>query len=332
MSDTDYINDHMGGFDDDGLPNFLSSGDGKGGMDGYGDVDYSFYHIDRKGILSILYAIRMTYEAVKTLPYISSGKTSFRDKCDLRFQNPQILGVSDGWDEIHNVFEMLLDCTDISADYFVFIQPDKGVLNVSFVDKNTTKERSSIVEFHKSPESGVDESEWRFGVHSALGKFETMLKTSSLFSTRLTKEQFLEYLAHRVAVRDILLEIEYLNESEDKKNINDRIVKGKLFDLVTEMESFGSPSYKRTNLDEIKILVEISTKDNLMPTFKIEPSKCRVYNLYEMSPRGDVISLHFMSNKTLKEKYSLVDGIYSVPLLDLIKVRKIADFEYLYKV
>jgi hypothetical protein len=84
-------------------------------------------------------------------------------------------------------------------------------------------------------------------------------------------------------------------------------------------------------MDEIKILVEIPNKDNLNPTFKIEPSKCRVYNLYEMSPKGDVISLHWMPNETLKEKYSLVDGIYSVPLLDLIKASKLSDFEYLYK-
>ena len=75
-------------------------------------------------------------------------------------------------------------------------------------------------------------------------------------------------------------------------------------------------------MDKMKILVEMSTKENPMPTFEIEPDACGWYHLYEVNLKGDILSVHWITDKTLKEKYSLVNGAYSVPLLDLIKSSK----------
>ncbi|MBT4681127.1 MAG: hypothetical protein HOB74_03590 [Candidatus Pacebacteria bacterium] len=325
MSDTDYINDHMGGFDSDGLPSFLSSGSGTGGMDGYGDVNYAFYHSDSRGLNSLLYAIRMAREAVKLLPYYLDDD----NPDDLTAYSPELEGTADGWNEIYDIFSQARDASLASGrkDYFICIYPEKEVLDVTFVRELEFKDESSTVGLYIKPTNPeVDLDKWHFGLVSALEVFNNMLKHSyhngSL--SRLTVDQFDAYLAHKIAIRNIHLELEYLNKSDDIGAIKDKLIKDKLIELVTEMERFGSPTYKRANMDEIKILVEMPTKDNLMPTFKIEPRDCETYQLYEMSLKGDVISLHWMTNETLKEKYSLVDGTYSVPLLDLIKSRKLS--------
>ncbi len=309
MSDTDYINDHMGGFDSDGLPNFLSTGSGKGGMDGYGDVDYAFYHSDTRGLNSLLYAIQMTREAVKLLPYYLNDEKPD----DLTAVSPVLEGTADGWNEIYDIFSRARH----GKDCFIQIHPEKEVLDVT--------DESLTVELYIKPTNPVvDLDKWHFGLVNALRVFNAMLKKSYYNGSlsRLTKDQFDAYLTHKIAIRDIHLELEYLNKLDDDSDINNKLIKDKIIELVTEMEHFGSPGHKRANMDEIKILVEISTKDNLMPTFEIKPSDCKVYNLYEVNLKGDIISLHWMSNETLKEKYSLVDGLYLVPLLDLIKARK----------
>jgi hypothetical protein len=339
MSDTDYINDHMGGFDSDGLPNFLSYGSGKGGMDGYGDVDYAFYHSDERGLGNILYAITMTLEAVKLLPYTINDKTHWKEKSERRYQHPELVGIADGWSDIYDVFRIARDKLlagtryNLSKDYFIFIHPEKGILEVTFIGKQESRDESTSVELYMEPDPLVDADKWRFGLISALQAFDDTLKKGYYNGSlsRLTKDQFDAYLTHKIAIRDIRLELEYLNELDDDSDINNKLIKDKIIELVTEMERFGSPTYKRAKMDEIKILVEIPTKDDLMPIFEIIPSECGVYNLYEMSPKGDVVSLHWMPNETLKEKYSLVNGAYSVPLLDLIKARKLSHFEHLYK-
>lgn len=337
MSDTDYINDHMGGFGDDGLPNFLSD-IGEGGMDGYGDVDYAYYHLDERALKTVLFAVRMTLTAVETLPYSINDKTDFNEKSDPKFQYAELIGIADCWQNISNNLETIIDLpllprANIPEDYYIFIHPKKEVLNVTFTGKKHNKNEPSTVEFSINPESGIDEDEWRFGVYSALSDFNKILEGYPYYSNvkRLTKEQFDAYLAHKITIRDIYFELDYLNKLDDVNVIKDKLIKDKLVNLVTEMERFPSPSYKRENMDEIKILVEIPTKDNPMPTFKIEPSEGVVYKLYEMSPNGDVISLHSLMNKTLKEGYSLIDGMYSVPLLDLVKTSKINSLKRLNK-
>jgi hypothetical protein len=313
MSDTDYINDHMGGFDSDGLPNFLSSGSGKGGMDGYGDVDYAFYHSDARGLNSILYAITMTLEAVKLLPYTINDKTHWKEKNEPRFQHPELVGIADGWSDIYDVFKMARDKLlagtryNLSKDYFIFIHPEKGILEVTFIGKQESRDESTTVELYMEPDPEVDADKWRFGLISALQAFDDTLKKghyNNSFS-RLTKDQFDTYLAHKIAIRDIHLELEYLNKSDDVDVIKDKLIKDKLVNLVTETARICSSTYAPEKMDGIKILVEISTKDNLMPTFKIEPSDCELYHLYEVSLKGDIISLHWMINETLKEKYLL---------------------------
>lgn len=339
MSDTDYINDHMGGFDDDGLPSFLSSGSGEGGLDGYGDVDYAFYHSDARGLNSILYAIKMTLEAVKLLPYTINDKTHWKEKGERRFQHPELVGIADGWSDIYDVFKKadnkLLAGTryNLPKDYFIFIHPEKGVLQVIFIGKQESRDESATIELHVEQDPGVDPGKWRFGLISALRAFNDTLEEGYYIGSlsRLTKDQFYTYLAHKNSIRDIHLELEYLSKSDDVGVVKDKLIKDKLVNLVTEMERFVGPTHKRAKMDEIKILVEISTKDNLMPTFKIDPSDGVVYHLYEVSLKGAIISLHWMTNEALKEKYSLVDGVYSVPLLDLIKISKVSDMKYLYK-
>lgn len=324
MSDTDYINEHMGGFDSDGLPNFLSTGSGEGGMDGYGDVDYAFYHSNARGLFSLLFAIQMTREAVKLLPYYLDD-----DHPDgMAAYSPKLVGIADGWNDIYNVFReaqnLLLGAKVNHSDYFIFIHPEKEILEVTCIGKQESKSKPSTVELHISPPPEVDANKWHLGLVSALDTFNENFNGYYNGSvSRLTKDQFDAYLTHKIAIRDIHLELEYLNKLDDDSDINNKLIKDKIIELVTEMEHFGSPRHKRANMDEIKILVEISTKDNLMPTFEIKPSDCKVYNLYEVNLKGDIISLHWMSNETLKEKYSLADGMYLVPLLDLIKARKL---------
>jgi hypothetical protein len=332
MSDTDYINDHMGGFDSDGLPNFLSTGNGKGGWDGYGDVNYAFYHLDRRRLDNILHAIKMAHKAVEMLPYYVDDD----NPDDLTAYSPELVGIAYGWKGIHDIFRQANDVSLASGridyfikDYFIFIHPEKEVLDVTFVREREFKDKSSTVGLYIKPDPEVDADKWHFGLVSALQKFKVALAFYRL--DRLTKDQFDAYLTHKISIRDIHLELEYLNKLDDGSDINNKLIKDKIIELVTEMEHFGSPGYERANMDEIKILVEISTKDNLMPTFKIEPSDCETYHLYEISPKGDIISFHIMSSEVLKEKYSLVDGIYSVPLLDLIMASKLSDFKYLYK-
>jgi len=141
MSDTDYINDHMGGFDSDGLPNFLSSGSGKGGWDGYGDVDYAFYHSDERGLRALLYAIIMTHKAVKLLPYKINDKTHRKEKSEPRFQHPELVGIADGWSDIYDVFKMARDKLlagtryNLSKDYFIFIHPEQDIYNLYILSK-----------------------------------------------------------------------------------------------------------------------------------------------------------------------------------------------------
>ena len=324
MSDTDYINDHMGGFGDDGLPNFLSYGSGKGGMDGYGDVDYAFYHSDIRGLNSILYAICMTLEAVKYLPYTINDKTDFVEiKNNPECQNSELVGIADGWQEIYDIFREAE--SNFPEDYFIFIHPKKEILEVTFIGKECPNNKPSTVELYRKPDFVSDEKKWHFGLVSALETFNEILELRQHYNfsvSRLKKDQFDTYLAHKIAIRDIHLELEYLNKTDDESDIRDKLIKDKLVALVIERARISRHTYAPAKVDGIKILVEISTKDNLMPTFKIKPSDGVTFHLYEVSPKGDIISLHWMRNETLKEKYSLVDGAYSVPLLDLIKSKK----------
>jgi len=279
----------------------------------------------------------MTLEAVKLLPYTINDKTYRKEKSEPRFQHPELVGIADGWSEIYDVFQMadnkLLAGYNLPKDYFIFIHPEKGILEVTFIGKQESRDESTSVELYMEPDPEVDADKWRFGLISALQAFDDTLKKghyNNSFS-RLTKDQFDTYLAHKIAIRDIHLELEYLNKSDDVDVIKDKLIKDKLVNLVTETARICSSTYAPEKMDGIKILVEISTKDNLMPTFKIKPSDGVTFHLYEVSPKGDIISLHWMRNETLKEKYSLVDGAYSVPLLDLIKARKLSHFEHLYK-
>jgi hypothetical protein len=306
MSDTDYINDHMGGF---------------------GDVDYAFYHSDERGLDKILYAITMTLEAVKLLPYTINDKTHWKEKIEPRFQHPELVGIADGWSDIYDVFktasDTLIEATrdNRAKDYFIFIHPEKGILEVTFIGKQESRDESTSVELYMEPDPEVDADKWRFGLISALSEFNTILKDGydNYSVERFTKEEFYDFLSHKITIRDIRLELENLYLFKDEI-----ATKGKIVELVTEMARFHEPSHIPVNMDRIKILVEVSTKDNLMPIFEIEPSDGVVFHLYEVSLKGDIISLHWMRNETLKEKYSLVDGTYSVPLLDLIKSRKLS--------
>jgi len=320
MSDTDYINDHMGGFDSDGLPNFMNAP----GFDddGYGNVDYAFYHSNRKGFRSLLFAVEMTLEAVQLLPYYlddnaPDGQSAY---------SPELVGIADGWREIHTVLRWVAHHHE---DYFIFIHPEKEILQVFAVGNKQPDQQ-----FQPQPFEVSNEKEWHYGIISALTNFNKIFKknASSLWDlNRLTKNQFIDYQNHKILISAICLELENLNQLGDKGAI-----KNKLIGLVTEYSKWGVTEYSgytemEVSMEGVKTLVEISTKDNLMPTFKIEPSDCETYRLYEVSLKGDIISLHSITNEELKDKYQLVDGAYSVPLLDLVTSEKKSNFKYLYK-
>jgi hypothetical protein len=313
MSDTDYINDHMGGFDSDGLPNFMNAPGFSD--DGYGNTDYACYYLNNLGMGNIRELAYVVEEAVKLLPWVAEeGGTD---------QNSMLFGVADGWRGIHDVMQEASNtCT---KDYFIFIDPKEEVLILVSVG------HSSDYEFRISakPFEIKDEVEWGRGYREALTTLNKGIERMGMgvdrAIQRLILSQQLAYLKHKRAIRDIRSELEDIKESGDKD-----ATKLKLVELITETSRMDE-TCTEVNMEGVDILVEISTKDNLMPTFKIEPSDCEIYHLYEVSLKGDIISLHWMPNETLKEKYSLVNGAYSVPLLDLIKARKLSHFEHLYK-
>lgn len=195
MSDTDYINENMGGFSDDGLPNFLNSVNDKGGRDGYGDVDYAFYYLDRKSFHNTLYAVTMTLKAVNLLPYLLGENPDFKEG------RSELQGVVDGWNEIYDTLNVV---EESFPEYcFIFIHPQEEILEVTFI--KTLENKASTEKLYIKPDSESNESKWHFGLFSSLKRFSETLEEGYYNPSinRLTKDQFDTYIAHKVAMKGV---------------------------------------------------------------------------------------------------------------------------------
>lgn len=327
MSDYDYINEHMGGFDSDGLPNFLSH-IGESGMDGYGDVDYAYFHADAEAIDVLIFSIRMVNEAVKLLPYKINDKKGFGIDYDnigidnIKFQFHELVGLSDAWKDILGTFEKaadlrILGSNNIPTDYFIFIHPKKYQLKIKYVGKHDKE--SDEVEFYISPDPEIDEEKWNSGAYSALKSFLSILSDGYFFRSieRLTAEEYNNRFSHALKIKDIYLELERVNHTGDNKTIKEL-----LMNLVTEKLRFYN-----NNIHKYNIAIEVSDKGNPMPTFRIKPENCEGYYIFEINKKGKIITRYFLTEEELKEKYSLIDGEYLVPSLDFVRAEKIDSIE-----
>ena len=327
MSDWDYINEHMGGHDEDGLPNFMSE-------ENFSDEfrEKGFYYLNHEVLAELFRSSYMTAKSVSTIPFdpfAEFGSSAFSGQkqfCSLeeKERTSYLHGVSDGWQKINRVLHstrerIISSQTTFDNSCFLRIFPAEGHLSIVYLLRHSLE--VEVQRLDADPPYDIKELhdkqcevEWSNGFKGALKDFFEHLETFPFFyNSRIPERYVNEFWKHKVIINRAIIELQPLINSED----NDA-KKSKLIAIAKEHLCWDDRNNKPIlfNDKNTMILAELKSNDSATPTmFKFEPGDFSEYLLFEISHMNGVvgsISKRQLTSKSLKQNFSHVNGMYSI--------------------
>lgn len=330
MGDWDYINDHMGGFDEDGLPNFMNSPHFLRKDSQSCDYTPEFYFSDeslRAEFLKVVSVLRkeIFYALTQLMENPSKSwkpKNAYKEPFSLLYARYNILDAIEDALYINNPIR--------KAEFFaVFIHPEKHLLTIftsgesryGESGKYSSKKEDVHISRDVNQDIEISDRMWDSEIESIFSLLQSTLLHKHQLDNFGEKDFkfYIEQSESAAKTRNKILELLKSTDNDienTKKTLKDSLTNlSKARQMLAQFS--GSLSFQESRCETI---VAVPSVKNPMSIFQIDTKDNKAdYMLYELDLTGEQISRHHINLGGIKKLGSTEDGVtYTIPLSKII--------------
>jgi len=303
MSGWDFINDEMGGWDEDGLPNFQK--DPNFYSDGYGNTNYAYFYCNYLEFRNFHTAVGL---ALNAYPYAEDieGQDNF---------NKRISYEKDCWIEIERIISLSSSESFCGQDFFIYINPELIKLVISSMkdgkvshfnleldinEYRDEKEVEKMTPFYRSVLTNLKESLCEDGIPNI----------SQHFLKRLNRNHFRTLYLHKNEVHKLLKELKKL----EKDNSSSADLRSKVIEIIEKdylIECIGPNWVKEYDSSKVALYIEFKDKNKFVE-FKVKNEDNKEFHLFVANEDGTYSRSIFNSYRFLEANFPLQDGYFVV--------------------